>query len=114
MMGLHHPFENLRFFRGMRAESFRIPRHTGSVRAFHPAIDQSDGGVYMDFRSGEKTRDGYLALPPSGAGPGVLVLHAWWGLNEFFVGLCDRLAREGYVALAPDLYEGAVTFSVGE
>ena len=50
----------------------------------------------------------YLALPKSGAGPGVLVLHSWWGLNPFFKGLCDRLARAGFVALAPDLYAGRV------
>ena len=47
----------------------------------------------MDYQTGRKTDKGYLALPPSGAGPGILILHAWWGLNEFFVELCDRLAR---------------------
>jgi carboxymethylenebutenolidase len=49
---------------------------------------------------------GYLAVPASGSGPGVLVLHAWWGLTPFITGLCDRLAEEGFVALAPDLFQG--------
>jgi carboxymethylenebutenolidase len=46
----------------------------------------------------------YLAQPQGGAGPAVLVLHAWWGLNATFQGFCDRLAADGFVALAPDLY----------
>jgi carboxymethylenebutenolidase len=50
---------------------------------------------------------GYLVLPEGYAsGPGVLVLHAWWGLTPFFKQTCDRLADEGFVVLAPDLYGG--------
>ena len=54
--------------------------------------------------------DGFLALPAGGTGeavgaPGmVLVLHAWWGLNDDIRALCRRLAGEGFVAYAPDLY----------
>jgi carboxymethylenebutenolidase len=55
---------------------------------------------------------GYLALPESGSGPAVLVLHAWWGLNQFFKDLCDRLADEGFVALAPDLLGGQVATTI--
>lgn len=47
---------------------------------------------------------GYVVAPASGSGPGVLVLHAWWGLTPFFRSVCDRLADEGFVALAPDLH----------
>jgi carboxymethylenebutenolidase len=56
----------------------------------------------------------FLALPQSGKGPGVLVLHAWWGLNDFFRGFCNRLAQEGFVALAPDMFSGTVLHTVQE
>ncbi|MCL4832725.1 MAG: dienelactone hydrolase family protein [Caldilineaceae bacterium] len=58
--------------------------------------------------------DGFLALPASGTGPGVLVLHAWWGLNETIRGVCTRLAEAGFVAFAPDLYHGKVAKTIAE
>ncbi|HVO69386.1 MAG TPA: dienelactone hydrolase family protein [Aggregatilineaceae bacterium] len=58
--------------------------------------------------------DGYLAIPPTGTGPGVLVLHAWWGLNDTIKAFCTRLAESGFVAFAPDLYHGKVTDQIGE
>ncbi len=57
---------------------------------------------------------GYLAIPESGQGAGVLVLHAWWGLNDFFREVCDRLAAEGFVALAPDLLGGSIATNAEE
>jgi len=57
---------------------------------------------------------GYLALPEADGGPGVLVLHAGWGLTPFFKQVCDRLAREGFVVLAPDLYGGQTAKSMRE
>ena len=55
---------------------------------------------------------GFLAVPVGGMGPGVLVLHAWWGLNETIKAFCTRLAAAGFVAFAPDLYHGKVTDNV--
>ncbi len=52
---------------------------------------------------------GFFAVPPAGTGPGVLVLHAWWGLNDTMKSFCTRLADSGFVAFAPDLYHGKVT-----
>ncbi len=48
----------------------------------------------------------YYIAPADGARRGVMVLHSWWGLTPFFKELCDRLADEGYAALAPDLLGG--------
>lgn len=48
----------------------------------------------------------YVVAPQSGKGPGVLVLHSWWGLTPFLRRWCDRLADAGFTALAPDLFAG--------
>jgi carboxymethylenebutenolidase len=68
----------------------------------------------ITFEAGDQTGTGYLAIPQSGQGPGVLVLHAWWGLTSFFKQTCDRLAREGFVALAPDLHFGKTAATIDE
>lgn len=52
---------------------------------------------------------GYLALPPAGTGPGLIVIQEWWGLTDQVAGVADRFAAAGYVALAPDLYGGRTT-----
>ena len=56
--------------------------------------------------------DGFLAVPPTGTGQGVLVLHAWWGLNDTIKAVCTRLAEAGFVAFAPDLYHGKVADTI--
>lgn len=63
-------------------------------------------GERLTLSSGDTTVEYYLAVPASGAGRGVLVLHAWWGLTSVFTSVCDQLAEAGFVALAPDLYAG--------
>ncbi|MEO2155870.1 MAG: dienelactone hydrolase family protein [Acidimicrobiales bacterium] len=63
-------------------------------------------GETVEFAANGTTAGGYLALPDGGRGPGVVVLQEWWGLVPQIRGVCDRLAGEGFVALAPDLYHG--------
>ncbi|MBP1703798.1 MAG: dienelactone hydrolase [Chloroflexi bacterium] len=58
--------------------------------------------------------DGYLAIPPTGKGNAVLVLHAWWGLNDTIKSFCTRLAQSGFVAFAPDLYHGKVADNISD
>jgi carboxymethylenebutenolidase len=63
-------------------------------------------GEMIEFPSNGGTGQGYLAAPAGGQGPGVLVIQEWWGLVPHIRSVCDRLAAEGFVALAPDLYHG--------
>jgi carboxymethylenebutenolidase len=58
---------------------------------------------------------GYLSRPAGAEGsiPGLLVIHEWWGLNDNIRSMTDRLAGEGYVALAVDLYGGQVAADPG-
>lgn len=63
-------------------------------------------GTDVTFKANGGTEKGYLALPASGKGPGVVVIQEWWGLNDQVKGVADMFAREGFVALAPDFYHG--------
>ena len=71
-------------------------------------------GQDISFDVNGKSANGYLALPADSNAPGVIVLHAWWGLNPFFKSVCDRLASEGFAVFAPDLNEGSVAATVDE
>lgn len=68
----------------------------------------------LGVQSKGQTIEGYLAIPKSGQGPGLIVLHAWWGLNDFFKRFCDHLAGEGFVVIAPDLYNGQTASIIAE
>lgn len=65
-------------------------------------------GETVEFASNGNTAQGYLAVPASGTGLGVMVIQEWWGLVDQIKRTCDRLADEGFVALAPDLYHGDI------
>lgn len=56
----------------------------------------------------------YLVKSKSAPRAGILVMHAWWGLNDFTKSFCDRLAAEGYLVLAPDLYGGEIATTRAE
>jgi len=62
----------------------------------------------VEFRSNGSLASGYLVIPAAGSGPGVLVIQEWWGLDSGIKEMADRLGDAGFVALAPDLYHGAL------
>src|SRR5512143_185929 len=66
-------------------------------------------GEKVSFESNGRTCEGYLAKPALGRGPGVVVIQEWWGLVPHVMEICDRFAKEGFVAVAPDLYHGKTT-----
>lgn len=76
------------------------PRLRGSSSTVH------DMGEMITFASNGDQVGGYLAVPDSGTGPGVIVVQEWWGLDSGIKEIADRLAAAGLVALAPDLYHG--------
>ena len=68
-------------------------------------------GTMTGITSGTETIQAYVALPAGGArkgGPAVVVVQEWWGLTDWVKSVADRLAKQGYVAIAPDLYRGQV------
>jgi carboxymethylenebutenolidase len=65
----------------------------------------------VTFPSGDETIAGYLAMPDAaGQHPALVVIHEWWGLNDWVKEQARKLAEQGYVALAVDLYRGEVTY----
>jgi carboxymethylenebutenolidase len=64
----------------------------------------------VEFKSGNATATGFLVTPEgTGPFPAVIVIHEWWGLDDWVKDQARALAKEGYVALAVDLYHGKVT-----
>jgi dienelactone hydrolase len=63
-------------------------------------------GKMVDYQAGDTTLKGYIAIDTvfKGKRPGVLVVHEWWGHNEYAEMRARMLAQEGYVALALDMY----------
>lgn len=55
----------------------------------------------VTFESAGGEAHGYLSLPESGSGPGVIVIQEWWGLTEHIRDVADRLASEGFCRARP-------------
>jgi carboxymethylenebutenolidase len=68
----------------------------------------------VSFPSNGGRAYGYLALPSTGSGPGLIVIQEWWGLTDHVASLAERFAQEGFVALAPDLFGGRTTHNAAE
>ena len=71
--------------------------------------------ITMEFPANGGRANGYMARPMEiGSWPAVVVIQEWWGLNDNIRDITNRIAAEGYVALAPDLYHGQATQEPGE
>jgi carboxymethylenebutenolidase len=80
-----------------------------AIAAFPPA-PAAAAEQTVTFKSGADTTSGLLVTPEgSGPFPAVLVIHEWWGLDDWVKDQARALAKEGYAALAVDLYRGKVT-----
>jgi carboxymethylenebutenolidase len=72
-------------------------------------------GKPVSYKSGDETVQGVL-YTPSGKGPfpAIVVIHEWWGLNDWVKEQASKLSEEGYEALAIDLYRGKVASTPDE
>jgi carboxymethylenebutenolidase len=68
----------------------------------------------IEFSTSAGPTHGYLATPAGEQGPAAIVLQEWWGLDDHIRSVCDRLANEGFFALAPDLFDGETTTQPSE
>ena len=69
----------------------------------------------VSYKSGDETVNGILYTPDGkGPFPGIIVIHEWWGLNDWVKEQASKLAGEGYAALAVDLYRGKVATTPDE
>lgn len=89
----------------------RIAPFVAALAAFSiaAALSAQTAGKTVEFPSGSEKASGYLALPEgAGSHPAIVVVPEWWGLNDFIKSKADQFAKQGFVALAVDLYRGKV------
>jgi carboxymethylenebutenolidase len=72
-------------------------------------------GKQVSYKSGNETVSGMLYTPPGkGPFPAIVVIHEWWGLADWVKEQASKLADQGYVTLAVDLYRGRVAATPDE
>jgi carboxymethylenebutenolidase len=101
----HVPFLQVRF----RDAHFRIDAAVLVTRAQTPKTQS------VEFPSGKEKASGFLVVPDKpGQYPGLIVVHEWWGLNDWVKEQSEKLAEQGYVVLAVDLYRGKTSADPSE
>jgi carboxymethylenebutenolidase len=71
-------------------------------------------GEFETLEAGEETPRLYVAGDPGAGASGVVLLHAWWGLNDDVIAYADRLAAAGFVVAAPDMFGGRVATTIDD
>jgi carboxymethylenebutenolidase len=89
--------------------------HTTSSQSPAPAAAAAAPSAHVPTNATFGDASGYLAAPSTpGKHGAVIVIHEWWGLDDWIKEQTDRFAKQGYVALAVDLYHGKATHDQGE
>jgi carboxymethylenebutenolidase len=81
---------------------------TGAAPGRPAGVPKPYTGRMVRLPSGDETIGAYLSLPAKPARGALVVVHEWWGLNDWAKQVANRFAAQGYVAIAPDLYRGQV------
>ncbi len=92
-------------------ENPRPDKHSGMIQKRGKKLDFSiTRGKFISFPSASGEARGYLALPDdkNAKHPAIIVVQEYWGVNDWIMQQADRFAKQGYVALAVDLYRGKV------
>ena len=84
--------------------------------AFSSSVEAKVRTETVEYRDGDTILEGYLAYDDAmkGKRPGVVVVHEWWGLNDYAKGRAEELANLGYVAFAIDMYGKGVRAKTAE